>query len=91
MARLAEHGDGHLVTMRSFHELHLALEAVHVWTLMISDESQITPDAVGAMNLVMVTLARVVLGVELVLPANPDEVMERDELRMWFEREMGKN
>jgi hypothetical protein len=33
----------------------------------------------------------VVLGEEMILLANPDEVMERDGLRMWFELEIGKN
>jgi hypothetical protein len=75
--------------MRTYHELPEAVEAAHEWLLMLSDETEIVPDAFGAVQILMETLARNALGEELSLPVKVDEVVERDELRAWFEREMG--
>jgi hypothetical protein len=77
------------VSMRTYHELPDAIEAVHEWTLMLSDETEIVPDAFGAVQILKETLARNALGEELAQPATVAEVMERDELRAWFERAMG--
>ena len=77
------------VAMRTYHELPDAIEAVHEWTLMLSDETEITPDPFGAVQMLMEALARNAIGEEMALPASLDEVMARDELRTWFEREMG--
>jgi hypothetical protein len=75
--------------MRTYHELPEAVEAAHEWLPMLSDETEIVPDAFGAVQILMETLARNALGEELSLPVKVDEVVERDELRAWFEREMG--
>jgi hypothetical protein len=77
------------VSMRTYHELPEAIEAVHEWTLMLSDETEIVPDSVLANAALQEALARTALGEEAALPVTIDEVMERDELRAWFEREMG--
>jgi hypothetical protein len=83
--------DEKTVSMRTYHELSDAVEAAHEWLLMLSDETEIVPDAVGGVQILMETLARNALGEETALPANLEDVMEREELRAWFEREMGKD
>jgi hypothetical protein len=84
-------GDDHMVSMRRYHELPDAVEAAHEWVLMLSDETEIVPDACGAVRILMEALARNALGEETALPVKVDEVMERVELRAWFEREMGSS
>jgi hypothetical protein len=84
-------GDDHMVSMRRYLELPDAVEAAHEWVLMLSDDTEIVPDAFGAVQILMETLARNALGEELTLPVKVDEVMERVELRAWFEREMGSS
>ena len=79
------------VSMQTYHELPDAIEAVHEWTLMLSDETEVMPDAFGAIQILMETLPRNALNEETALPGTIDQVMERDELRAWFEREMGKD
>jgi hypothetical protein len=76
------------VSMQTYLELPEAVEAVYEWLLMLSDETEIVPDACGAAQILMEALARNALGEEMALPANIDEVVVRDELRAWFEREM---
>jgi hypothetical protein len=39
----------------------------------------------------MEALARNALGDDMAMPANIDQVMEQDELRVWFEREIGSS
>lgn len=78
------------VTMRTYHELPEAVDAAYEWT-MLSDETEITPDAFGAVPILMETLAHNALREEMAVPANIDEVMERAKLRTWFEREMRKS
>jgi hypothetical protein len=78
------------VVMNTYQELPDALESVHVRMLMLADETEITPDPELANAVLREALARNGLGEEMGLPANIDEVMERDALRTWFEQEMGK-
>jgi hypothetical protein len=79
------------VSMKTYHELPEAVDAAHEWLLMLSDETEIVPDACGAVRILMEALARNALGEETALPVKVDEVMERVELRAWFEREMGSS
>jgi hypothetical protein len=76
------------VSMHTYHELPDAIEAVHEWTLMLSDETEITPDPVLANAALQEALARAALGEEASLPVTIDEAHMHDELRAWFEREM---
>lgn len=84
-------GDDHMVLMRTCHELPDAMDATREWRLMLSDETEIVPDAVGAGRILMETMARNALGEDVTLQVTVDEVMERDDLRAWFEREMGSS
>jgi hypothetical protein len=84
--------DQKTVSMKTYGELPDAMEAVHEWMLMLSDETEIrvNEDAVKeAAELVREALARMALGEEVEMPKELDEVVLRDELRTWFEREMG--
>jgi hypothetical protein len=84
--------DEHMVAMRTYHELSDALEAVNLWTLMLSDQTEINTDHEAhrrRADLMRETLARLVLGQETKLPEKLQKVVEQDELRTWFEREMG--
>jgi hypothetical protein len=72
--------------MRTFHELPDAIEAVHEWTLMLSDETEIVPDTFGVLPMLMEMLARNALGEPMSQSVKVDEAMERDELRAWFGR-----
>jgi hypothetical protein len=86
--------DHHMVTMRTYQELADAIEAVHEWTLMLSDETEIRIDVESrrqAAQILREALARNALGEELIEPKLVDEVIKRDELRAWFEREMRKD
>jgi hypothetical protein len=77
------------VSMRTYQELPEAIEAVHEWMLMLTDEKEITPDPALAMTTLMEALARDAAGEPMSLPENIDETRMRDEMRTWFEREMG--
>ena len=80
------------VMMRTYHDLPDALEAAHEWLLMLSDETEIRVDVEAhkrVARLMQEALARHALGEEMVPPTKLDEVMERDTLRSWFEREIG--
>jgi hypothetical protein len=80
------------VNMRMYHNLPDAVEAAHEWLLMLSDETEIRTDAEThkwVARLMQETLARYALGEEMLQPTMLEEVMERDTLRSWFEREMG--
>jgi hypothetical protein len=76
------------VTMRTYHELPGALDAAHEWMLMLADETEIAPDAVGAVHLLMETLARHAVDEGATLPATMEDLEARGTLRTWFEREM---
>jgi hypothetical protein len=81
----------HTVAMQTYHELSGALEAVHEWSLMLSDDEEIGLHAAHALDLLRAALARVALGEEAQLPKTIEDARERDEQRAWFEREMGTN
>jgi hypothetical protein len=78
--------DPHTVTMQTHHELPDAIEAVHEWPLMLSDETEIREYPRATTRLLRETLARMALGEEVRLPKTVDEVVMRDQLRAWFER-----
>lgn len=80
--------DGHMVTMQTYQELPDAFEAILEWALMLSDETEINSDAAATRDLILETLARLELGETVRPPESIDEVVQRDELRTWFEREM---
>ncbi len=65
-----------------------ALEAVHEWMLMLSDETEIHPSIEAAVNRMRETLARHALDEAEILPTTKEELRARDELKSWFEREM---
>ncbi|HEX6509671.1 MAG TPA: hypothetical protein VF221_18735 [Chloroflexota bacterium] len=83
--------DQHTVTMKAYDELPDALDAVHEWALMLSDETEISPDAEAAGDTFRVILAWMAIGEEAHLPETVEEVRQRDELQTWFEREMGNS
>ncbi len=80
-----------LFAMRSYHEVADALETLHEWMLLFSDETEVTPADEGAATLLRETLARLAVGEETHLPDTIDELQKRDDLRTWFEREMRKS
>lgn len=85
--------DEHMVAMRTYHELPEALEAVNLWTLMVSDQTEINTDQEAherAAGLMRETLADLVLRQDTRVPEKLQKVEEQDALRTWFEREMGK-
>jgi hypothetical protein len=80
------------LNMRMYHNLPDAVEAAHEWLLMLSDETEIRIDVEAhkrVARLMQEALARHALGEEIVQPKMLEEVVERDTLRSWFEREMG--
>jgi hypothetical protein len=77
------------VVLNTYLELSDALESVHEWMLMLADETPITPDPELAYSLLRETLARLSLREEVRLPKTVDATRLRDEMRTWFEREMG--
>lgn len=82
-----------MVAMRTYHELPEALEAVNLWTLMVSDQTEINTDQEAherAAGLMRETLADLVLRQDTRVPEKLQKVEEQDALRTWFEREMGK-
>jgi hypothetical protein len=84
--------DQKTVSMKTYGELPDAMEAVHEWMLMLSDEMEVRVDdnaVKEAADLVRESLARMALGEEIKMPKELDEVILRDELRTWFERAMG--
>ncbi len=81
--------DEKLVCMKTYSHLNDAIEAVHEWTLMLGDEAEISPDAESAAALMREALARLAIGEEVFLKETVYEVVKRDELRTWYEREMG--
>lgn len=83
--------DERTVTMRTYQDLPDALDAVQEWALMLTDETEIEPDAGAAQSIIRETLARLALGEAMNLPASIRETVQRDELRTWFEREMETN
>jgi hypothetical protein len=83
--------DQKTVSMRTYHELPDAIEAVHEWMLMLTDETEITPDPALATAVLREALARLAVGEEVQLPETIDETRPRAEMRTWFEREMGKS
>lgn len=80
---------GGTITMKTYRELPDALEAVHEWMLMLADETAIHPSIVTVVERMRKNVARRGIGEDAVLPSGPDEIMQCDELRRWFEREMG--
>jgi hypothetical protein len=81
----------HTVAMQTYHDLPEAIEAVHEWSLMLSDEEEIGLHAAHAINVLRAAMARVALGEETHLPKSIEDAGERDEQREWFEREMGSS
>jgi hypothetical protein len=79
------------VVMNTYLEQSDALESVHEWMLMLTDETQITPDPALANSLLRESLARLSLREEVRPPKTVHETRLRDELRTWFEREMGSS
>jgi hypothetical protein len=79
------------VVLNTYLELPDALESVYEWTLMLADETQITPDPALANSLLRESLARLSLREEVRPPKTVHETRLRDELRTWFEREMGSS
>jgi hypothetical protein len=62
---------------------------VHEWMLMLADETAIHPSIVTFVERMRKNVARRGIGEDAALPSGPDEIMQCDELRRWFEREMG--
>jgi hypothetical protein len=79
------------VTTRTYQELPVAVEAMHEWLLMLSDETEIIQDPAGADSELREALARAALGEEVRMSETIDHAQVRDEMRTWFEREMGKS
>src|SRR5665811_699651 len=77
------------VVVNSYLKLPDALESVHEWMLMLTDETEITPDPALANSLLRESLARLSLREEVRPPKTVAETRSRDEMRTWFEREMG--
>jgi hypothetical protein len=80
---------GGTITMKTYRELPDALEAVHEWMLMLADETAIHLSIVTVVERMRENVARRGIGEDAALPSGPDEIMRCDELRRWFEREMG--
>jgi hypothetical protein len=77
------------VAMQTYQELPDALEAVHEWLLMLSDETEVSPAPEVAVGLLREAMARLAIGADVRIPREVDEFVVRDELRAWFEGEMG--
>jgi hypothetical protein len=77
------------VVMNTYLEIPDALESVHERMLMLTDETEITPDPALANSMLRESLARLSLREEVRPPETVDETRLRDEMRAWFEREMG--
>jgi hypothetical protein len=78
------------VSMLTYHSLADAIEDAYAWAMMLSDEKEITPDPEGAMNVLMEAVARDTLGEDIGTPKTFDEALTRDNLRAWFEHDMGE-
>jgi hypothetical protein len=77
----------------TFHtELPEALDVAHEWLLMLVDETELSDDATVAVALLADRLcehlARRVAGEPVLEASGLDVLVDRDELRRWFEREM---
>ena len=74
-------------------ELPAALDIAHEWLLMLTDETElrVKPEqAAGELaDRMREYLARRAAGEPVVEPAGLDAIADRDELREWFERQMG--
>ena len=84
--------EDHMGTKRTYRDLPDAMDAAHEWLLMLSDETEIRIDVEAqklVARLVHEALARDALGEGARPPTMLEEVVERDTLRSWFEREMG--
>jgi hypothetical protein len=79
------------LVMNTYLELPDALVSVHEWMLMLTDETEITPDPALANSLLRESLARRSLREEVRLPKTVAEMRLRDEMRTWFEHEMGSS
>jgi hypothetical protein len=81
------------VCMRTDRELPDALDLVHEWTLLLTDETDVRVDQDArreAEALLRETVARLAIGADIHPPMKQlDRLIERDKLRRWFEREMG--
>jgi hypothetical protein len=80
----------HTVSMQTYQELPDALEAVHEWMLMLSDETEVSPAPEVAVDLLREAMARLAIGEDVRMPREVDEFVVRDELRAWFQRETGE-
>jgi hypothetical protein len=81
--------DQTMVAMMTYHELPTALEAVHECALMPDDETEINSDAAAVVTHLRERLARHALDESQTLPTTMEELIEQDNLRAWFERQMG--
>jgi hypothetical protein len=77
------------VAMMTYHDLPTALEAVHECMLMLGDETEIHSDAAAVVTHLRERLAKHALDESQTLPTTMEELTAHDDLRMWFEREMG--
>jgi len=76
---------------KTYHDVDEAMDAVHQWMLMLVDETEIHPSIVRFIEQMRKNVARHAIGDDVVPPPNLPEFIHRDELRTWFEREMGKS
>jgi hypothetical protein len=77
------------VVMNTYLGLPDALESVHEWMLMLTDETEVTPDPALANSVLRESLTRLSVGEEVRPPTTVGETRVRDEMRAWFERETG--
>jgi hypothetical protein len=75
-------------------ELPDALDAAHEWLMMLVDDTELSDHAVAAIHTladrVRELLARRAIGEPVLEASGLDAIADREELRRWFEREMGR-
>lgn len=83
--------DERTVLLRTYSDLSAALDAVHEWALMLSDETEISADAEAVVELMRHALAQYALDKGATLPATMEDLKARDRLRTWFEHDTGQS
>jgi hypothetical protein len=79
---------GKTLALQAYEDLPDALDAVHEWALMLSDETELSPGMEAASGLIREVLAQAAVEEMTRLPDTLLDLMKADRLRAWYERQM---
>lgn len=77
------------ITVLVHRDLHEVLHTIQAWMLVMMDDSEARLEPKVTVDELREQLARSALGKHPRLPQELSEVQQWDQLRAWFEREMG--